>query len=150
MLEFGWSPLVLIIIIFIIHWEFSHHCLQMVFHWSLSDNNSQISRTLFNILADFSNAVFWNYSTRLRISNSSNHFINPLVTVLRAPITIDTTVIFIVQQYFQFPSKVQALIVLFAFLQEECWIMHISICLYGQTSIFCTIPCGSPCPPSRV
>ena len=25
-----------------------------------------------------------------------------------------------------------------------------TICSYGQTSISCTIPCGSPCPPSRV
>ena len=54
----------------------------MVFPWSLSDSNfSQVSRTLFSILADLNNAVVWMVSTRPLISKSSSPSINLLVTV---------------------------------------------------------------------
>ena len=73
----------------------------MVFHWSLSDSKSpQVSRTLLSILADLNSAVGWMVSTRVRISNSSNPFINPLVTVPSAPITISITFIFIFHSLF--------------------------------------------------
>ena len=53
----------------------------MVFHWSLSDNNSpQVSRTLLSILANLNNAVIWMVSTRPPMSKSSSSIINPLVT----------------------------------------------------------------------
>ena len=61
----------------------------MVFHWSLSDSKSpQVSRTLLSILAGLNNAVVWMVSARPAISKSSSPFINTLVTVPRAPITI--------------------------------------------------------------
>ena len=53
----------------------------MVLHWSLSNSKSpQVSRTLLSILADLNNAVV--------ISKSSSLYINPLVTLPRALITI--------------------------------------------------------------
>ena len=61
----------------------------MVFHWSSSDCKSpQVSRTP-GILTDLNNAVVWTVSTRPVISKSSRPCTNPLVTVPRAPITID-------------------------------------------------------------
>ena len=61
----------------------------MVFHWSLRDSKSpQVSRTLLSILSDLINAVVWMVFTRPPTSKSSRPFINPLVTVTRAPITI--------------------------------------------------------------
>ena len=61
----------------------------MVFHWSLSDSKSpQVSRTLLSILAVLNNAVIWMVSTRQPTDKSSSPFINPLVTVPKAPITI--------------------------------------------------------------
>ena len=61
----------------------------MVFRWSLSDSKSlKVSRTLLYTLADLNNAVVWVVSTRPVISKSSCPFINPSVTVPRAPITI--------------------------------------------------------------
>ena len=68
------------------HFTFSHLGKLMDFYWSLSDSESpQVSRTLLSILAYLNNVV-WTVSTRPIISESSN----PLVTVLRAPITIVT------------------------------------------------------------
>ena len=78
----------------------------MVFHWSLSDSKSSpFSRTLLNILADLSNAAVWMVSTRLLISKSYSPFINPSVSVPRAPITIGITVTFMFLSYpsFCFP-----------------------------------------------
>ena len=70
----------------------------MVFHWSLSASKSpQVSETLPSILADLNSAVVWMVSTRSVIYKSSSACINPLVPVLRAPITIDITVIFMFQ-----------------------------------------------------
>ena len=64
----------------------------MVFHWSLSDSKSQVSRTLLNILTVFNNAVVWMVSTRPLTSKSSMPFYNPLLTVPKAPLTIGTIV----------------------------------------------------------
>ena len=88
----------------------------MVFHWSLSDSKSpQVYRTLLSILAVFNNAVVWMVSTRPPTSKSSRLFYNPLVSVPKAPITIGKIVTFMFHSFFQFPSKVEILILLFTF-----------------------------------
>ena len=56
------DPIIIIIIIVIIiiiysFENFSHQRYLMVFHWSLSDSKSQVSRTLLSILADLNNAA---------------------------------------------------------------------------------------------
>ena len=87
----------------------------MVFHWSLSDSKSpQVSRTLLSIL---NNAVVWMVSTRPPSSKPSSPFSNPLVTVPNAPITIGIIVTCMFHSFFQFPSKVKVLILLFTFFQ---------------------------------
>ena len=81
--------------------EFSHQCLLMVFHWSLSDSKSpQVSRTRLTILAVLNNAVVWIVSTRPSTSKSSRPFNNPLVSVPEAPITIGTIVTFTFHSFF--------------------------------------------------
>ena len=81
--------------------SFSHKRWMMVFHWSLSDSKSpQVSRTLLNILAHLSNAVVWMVSTRLPTSKSPSLFINPLMIVPRAPITIGINVTFMFHRFF--------------------------------------------------
>ena len=73
----------------------------MFSHWSLSDNkSSQVSRTLLSILANLNNAVVWMVSTRPVISKSSSPCTNPLVSVPRAPITIDVIVTFMFYNFF--------------------------------------------------
>ena len=73
----------------------------MVFHWRLSDSKSpQVSRTLLSIVAVFSNAVVWMVFTRSPTSKSSRPFINPLVTVPKAPITIGIIVTFMFHSFF--------------------------------------------------
>ena len=68
----------------------------MFFHWSLSDSKSpQVSRTLLSILADLNNGLH-----SPSYFQSSNLFINPLVTVPSAPITIGITVTFIFHSIF--------------------------------------------------
>ena len=85
------------IIIIIIIIVFSHQLTLMVFDWSLSDSKSpQVSRTLLSILSVLNNVVVWVVSTRLQIT-----------------IGINLTPMF--QSFFQFPSKVQVLILLFTF-----------------------------------
>ena len=77
----------------------------MVFHWSLNDSKSpQVSRTLLWILTDLNNLVVWMVFTRLLISKSSSLFNNPLVTVPRAPITIDINVTFMFDNFYLFQS----------------------------------------------
>ena len=94
----------------------------MVFHWSLSDSKSpQVSRTLLSILAVLNNAVVWTVSTRTLISKSSSPFINPLVIVPKAPITIGIIVTFMFLSFFQFPGKVELLIVQYTFFQFILW-----------------------------
>ena len=89
-----------------------------VFHWSLSDSKSlQVSRTLLSILGVLNNAVVWMVSTRPLTSKSSSSLNNPLVTVPKAPITIVIYVTFMFHSFFQSPSKVEVLILLFTFFQ---------------------------------
>ena len=90
----------------------------MVFHRSLSDSKSpQVSRTLLSILAVFNNAVCWMVSARPPTFKSSSLFSNHLVTVPNAPITIGIIVTCMFHSFFQFPSKVEVLILLFTFFQ---------------------------------
>ena len=56
-------------------------------------------------------------STLPLTSKSSSPFINPLVTVSRAPITIGINVTFMFHSFFPFPSKVEVFILLFTFFQ---------------------------------
>ena len=73
----------------------------MVFHWCLSDSKSpQGSMTLLRILTDPTNAVVWMVSICPLIFKSSNPFINPLVTVPRAPIITCITVTFMFHSFF--------------------------------------------------
>ena len=55
----------------------------MIFHWSLSNNQSpQVSGTLLSILVDLNNVVVWMVSTCPFISKSSGPITKPLITVL--------------------------------------------------------------------
>ena len=73
----------------------------MVFQWGVSDSKSpQVSRTLLSIQAVLSNAIVSMVSTRPLTSKSSSPFINPLVTVPRAPITIGMNVTFMFHRFF--------------------------------------------------
>ena len=90
----------------------------MVFHWGLSDNKfPQVPWTLLSILAVLNNAVVWMVSIHPPTSKSSAPFNSPLVTAPNASITIGTIVTFMFHSFFQFPSKVEVLILLFAFFQ---------------------------------
>ena len=94
----------------------------MVFHWSLSDSKfPQVSRTLLSILAVLNNAVVWMVSTRPPTSKYTSLFSNPLVTVPNKPITIGIIVTCMLHcfcfVFFQFPSKVEVLILLLTFFQ---------------------------------
>ena len=92
----------------------------MVFHWRLSGSKSpQVSRTL-SILAVLNNIVVWMVSTRSPTSKSSSPFSNPFVTVPNAPIIIGIIVTCMFHSFFQFPSKVEVLILLFTFFQFYC------------------------------
>ena len=96
-----------------------------VFCWSLSDSKyPQVSSTLLSILDNLNNEVVWMVDTRPIISISSSPYINPLVTVPRASISIGINVTFMFHSFFfQFPSKIEVFILLFHFL---------SILLCGQ------------------
>ena len=74
----------------------------MVFHWSLSDNKPpQVFKTLFSILAVLNSVVAWMVSTHPLISKSSSPFNNPLLTVLKAPITIGIISTFLFHSFFK-------------------------------------------------
>ena len=99
-------------------YHYNYFLLIRVFHWSLSDSKSpQVSRTLLSILAVLNNVVLWMVSTRPPTSKSSSPFSNPLVTVPNAPITIGIIVTCMFHSFFQFPSKVAVLNLLFIFFQ---------------------------------
>ena len=90
----------------------------MVFHWSLSDTKTpQVSRTLQGILTVLNNVVVFMFSTHPSTPHSSSPFNNPLVTLPNAPITIGIIVTFLFHRSFQFPSKVEVLILHFTFFQ---------------------------------
>ena len=98
--------------------SFSPQLTLMVFHWSLNDDKSpQISRTLLSFLVVLNNIVVWMVSTRPPTSKSSSPFTNPFVTEPKAPITIGIIVTCVFHSFFQFPSKVEVLILLFVFFQ---------------------------------
>ena len=105
----------------------------MVFHWSLSDSKSpQVSRTLLSILAVLNNAVVWMVSTRPPTSKSSSPFsycskrtnYNWYNCHLHVP------------QFFQFPSKVEVLILLFTFFQFYSVVSRESKVDYFASSLF--------------
>ena len=90
----------------------------MVFHWSLSDSKSlQVSRTLLSILAVLKNAVVWMVSTRPPTSKSSSPFSNPFRYCTKSICHNWYISHLHVPQFFQFPSKVELLILLFTFFQ---------------------------------
>ena len=108
----------------------------MVSHWSLSYRKSpQVFRTLLSILADLNKAVVWMISTCPLISKSSS----PLVTVPRAPIIIGVTDTFMFHSFFQFPSKVQVVIFLFAYFQFYPVVTRDSKVHYSTSSLFIII-----------
>ena len=73
----------------------------MVSYWSLSDSKSPlVTRTLFSVLDGLNNVVVRIVSTHPLISKFSSPFINPLVTIPRAPIIISITVTFIFHIFF--------------------------------------------------
>ena len=110
----------------------------MVFHWSLSDIKSpQVSRTLLSILAVLNNAVVWMVSSRPPTSKSSSSFSNSFVTVPNAPITIGIIVTCVFHSFFQFPSKVEVLILLFTFFQFYSVVSWYSKVDYIASSLFC-------------
>ena len=77
-----------------------------VSHRSLSDSKSpQVSWPLLRILADLNNTVVWIVSSRSLIFKSSSLFINPLVTVPRAPVTIGITINFMFYSFFSFLAR---------------------------------------------
>ena len=109
----------------------------MVFHGSLSDSKSpQVSRTLLSILAVLNNVVVWMLSIRPLTSKSSCPFNNPLVTVPNAPITIGIIVTCVFHSFFQFPSKVKVLILLFTFFQFYSVVSRDSKVDYFASSLF--------------
>ena len=87
----------------------------MVFHWSLSDSKSQVTRSLLSILLDLNNAVVWIVSIHPVISKSHSPYTNPLVTVPRAPITIGIILTFMFHSFFHSPSKAEVFKPLFTF-----------------------------------
>ena len=113
--SFKWKYLLLLLLLFS---SFSRQRWPMVSRWSLSDNKSpQVSRILLSILADLNNAVVWMVPTRPLISESLYQSFGDC--------TKNTNYNrynrhFHVPQFFQFPSKVQVLILLFIFFQFYC------------------------------
>ena len=104
---------------------------------SLRDSKSpQVSRTLLSILAILNNAVVWMVSTRPPTSKSSSPFSNPLVTVPNAPITFGIIVTCMFHSFFQFPSKVEGLIILFTFFQFYSVVCRDSKVDYFASSLF--------------
>ena len=109
----------------------------MFFHWSLRDSQfPQVSRTLLSILVVLNNAVVWMVSTCPPTSKSSSPFSNSLVTVSIAPIIIGIIVTCMFHCFFQFPSKVEVLILLFTFFHFYSVVSQDSKVDYFVTSLF--------------
>ena len=80
---------------------FSHQRLPIVSHLSLSDSKSpQVSKTLLSILPDLNNAIVWMVSVRRFISEFPKPWINPSVTLPKAPITIGNNATFLSHSFF--------------------------------------------------
>ena len=108
----------LLLRLFYLFKSLSHQCQLMVFLQSLKDTSLLKPPGLFfSILADLNNSIVWIVSTRPLISKSPSPCTNPLLTVLRAPITVGVTVSFMYHSFFQLSNKVQVLIFLFACFQ---------------------------------
>ena len=112
----------------------------MVFQRSLRDSKSpQVSRILLSILAVLNNALIWMVSTRPPTSKSSSPFYSTLATAPKAPITIGIIVTFMFHTFFfQFPSKVEVLILLFTFFQFYSVVIRDSkVDNFASLSFFC-------------
>ena len=96
----------------------------------------QVSRTLLSILPGLNNVVIWMVSTCPLISKYSTSFINPLVIVPRALITIGINVTFMFHSFFQFPSKVDIFFLLFTFFQFYSVVSRDSKVLDFASSLF--------------
>ena len=82
-------------------------------------------------------------STRPPTSKSSSPFSNPLLTVPKATITIGIILTFMFHSFFQFPNKVEVLILLFTFFQfiiiiYSFRILHISASWWFLTGVWVT------------
>ena len=78
----------------------------MIFHRILSDSkSSRITRTLLSILADLNNLVVWMFSPPRVIPKSFRPFINPSVTVPRAPIPIGKTSLWCHNLFINSPAR---------------------------------------------
>ena len=107
-----------VIIIIIYSLEFFRSALADGFPSSLSDSKPpQVSRTLLSILAVLNNVVVYIVSTHLPTSKSSSPFSKPFVTVPNIPITIGIIITCMFHSFFQCPSKVEVLILLFTLFQ---------------------------------
>ena len=82
------------------------YSLRVFYISNLSDSMSlQVSRTFLSILADLNNTVVWMSSTRPLIFKTSSFCTNPLVTILRVPITTCITVTFRFHSFFYSQAK---------------------------------------------
>ena len=85
----------------------------MVFHWSLTDNKSfHVSNILLGILSILNNAAVWMISNRPPTSKSASLFNTPLLTVLKALITIGIIVTFLFHRFFNPPLLLSLLLLL--------------------------------------
>ena len=115
-LVFWWDKIYLSLLLLLLFMFFTSVLadgLSLEFEWK----SPHISRTLLCILAVLNNVVVWMVSIRPSTSKSSSPFSNSLVTVPNPPITIGIIVTFMFHSFFQFPSKVEVLILLFKFFQ---------------------------------
>ena len=109
----------------------------MVFHRSRSP---QVSTTLLGSLAVLNNAVVWMVSTGSPTSKSPSPFNNPFVDVPKAPITIGIVVTVMFHSFFfQFPSKLQLLILLSTSLQFYSVVNRNSKVDNFANSLFCLL-----------
>ena len=93
--------------------------------------------TLFRIVANLRNAVVWIASTRPFISKSSSPFVNPLVTVPWAPITIGITVTFMFHSFFFIPSQVRGYYY-YQYYYLLIRVFHISVSWWSFTGVWVT------------
>ena len=123
--------------------DFSHQCKLNIFHRRLSDSKSpQVPRTLLSILAVFNYAAVWMVSSQPPTSKSSRPFNNPLVTVLKAPVTISIIVTFIFHSFFNSLTRSRYLS-LFTFFQfysvvNSFRVFHISVSWCSFTEVWVT------------
>ena len=82
--------LLLLLLLLFTLWEFFTSILAdgLSLEFECDSKSPQVSRILLSILAVLNNAVVWIVSSRPPTSKSSSPFNNPLVTVLKAPLTI--------------------------------------------------------------